>query len=255
MGRLDDKVAVITGAAGGIGSATVRRFIAEGARIMAVDLDREPLLELMRSVPSDRIAHAIADTSSEEDVRRFFAETIERFGTLDVVFANAGIEGRLAPLSDTSWQDFERVLSVNARGVWLAIKYGAPLLAKRGGGSIIATSSVAGLIGFAGLRPYVASKHAVMGLVKTAALELGAQGIRVNAINPGPVENRMMHALESQLAPDDPAAAKQKFLEMVPMHRYATNEDVASLAVFLASEESRASNGSAFVIDGGFCAA
>ena len=179
---------------------------------------------------------------------------MERFGGLDIVFANAGTEGRVAPIAQYPVEDFDRVLAVNVRGPFLAIKSAVPEMAKRGGGSIIITSSVAGLIGSPGLSAYVASKHATIGLAKTAAAELAPMGIRGNTIDPGPIDNRMMRSIEEQAAPGHGADVKQGFLGMVPMKRYGTNEEIAQLALFLASASSSYCTGASFVADGGFVA-
>src|SRR5262249_15001065 len=143
---------------------------------------------------------------------------------------------------------------VNVRGVFCSIKAAAPAIEKRGGGAIVVTASIAGLIGSAGLAPYVASKHAVLGLVKCAAIELAPAKIRVAAIAPGPIDNRMMRSIESQAAPHAPEAVKAGFEAKVPMGRYGTNEEIADLALFLASDEARYLTGAAFVADGGFIA-
>jgi NAD(P)-dependent dehydrogenase (short-subunit alcohol dehydrogenase family) len=148
-------------------------------------------------------------------------------------------------------EDFDRLLAVNVRGVLLGLKYALPRMAERGGGSIMITSSVAGLVGFAGLSPYVASKHAVIGLMRTAALEGAPLGIRVNTIHPGPIANRMMQSLETQVAPDDPTQAHAGFEQLVPMGRYGTNDEIAQLALFLASDASSYCTGNCFVADGG----
>jgi NAD(P)-dependent dehydrogenase (short-subunit alcohol dehydrogenase family) len=147
------------------------------------------------------------------------------------------------------------VLRTNVLGVWLSMKYCVEPMKKRGGGSMIALSSVAGVIGFPKMSPYITSKHAVCGLVKTAALELGETGIRVNAIAPGPIENRMMRSLESQLSPKDSKGMYKTVKALVPMKRYGTNEEVARMAVFLASDESCFCTGAIHLIDGGFTAA
>lgn len=253
MGRLDDKVVIITGAAGGIGSAAARLFAGEGAKLLLVDMAEAPLRDLAGSLGA-RVAWVVADVSSAHDTERYVNEAVANFGGLDVLFANAGTEGAVRSLLDTTEEDFDRVLRVNVRGVWLAIKYAAPQLAKRKGGSIVITSSVAGLVGALGIGPYVASKHAVVGLAKTAALELAAANIRVNTIHPGPIENRMMRSLEQQGNPADPSVVKGMYQAMIPFGRYGTNEDIAKLALFLASDESSYCTGSVFVADGGLIA-
>lgn len=253
MGRLDQKVAVITGAAGGIGSAAAQLFVGEGARVLLVDVAEAPLRDVASRF-GDRVAWVTADVSSPRDTERYVNEAVARFGGLDILFANAGTEGAVRSLLDTTPEDFDRVLSVNVRGVWLGIKYAAPKIAERKGGSIVITSSVAGLVGALGIGPYVASKHAVVGLAKTAALELAAANIRVNTIHPGPIENRMMRSLEQQASPNDPSVIKGMYQAMIPFGRYGTNEEIAKLALFLASDDSSFCTGSAFVADGGLVA-
>jgi len=252
--KLNKKVAMITGAAGGIGAATAKRFIADGARVMLVDLPDSKLEAVSASLPKDLVAFTAANVSDPASIERCMQATVERFGGLDIMFANAGIEGRVGPLVGCSVEDFDRVVAVNLRGAFLSIKYAAPLIAKRGGGAILVTSSVAGLVGAGGLGPYCATKHGVMGLVKCAAVELAPQNIRVVAINPGPIENRMMRSIEEQASPADPSAVKAGFSAMVAMRRYGTNEEIANLAAFLASEEASYCTGNAYVADGGFVA-
>ena len=201
------------------------------------------------------VAHFVADAADEEATAAAVAATITAFGGVDILFANAGTEGKTNPIEATSRADFEDVLRTNVIGVWLAMKYCVEPMKQRGGGSMIAVSSIAGAIGFAGMSPYIASKHAVNGLVKTAALELGAAGIRVNAIAPGPIENRMMRSLESQLAPENPAALHDGVAAQIALKRYGTNEEVAHLALFLASHESSYCSGGIHMIDGGYTAA
>jgi NAD(P)-dependent dehydrogenase (short-subunit alcohol dehydrogenase family) len=194
----------------------------------------------------------------EEATATAVAATIEAFGGdggIDILFANAGTEGLVKPIEAIELADFEQLLRTNVIGVWLAMKYCAEPMKRQGGGSIIATSSMAGLVGARGLAPYVASKHAVCGLVKSAALELGPSGIRVNAIAPGPIENRMIRSLETQFSPEDPNRVNEKLKAQIALKRYGTNEEVARLVLFLASNESSYCTGGVFSIDGGYTAA
>ena len=151
--------------------------------------------------------------------------------------------------------DFEEVLRTNVIGVWLSMKYCVAPMKARGGGSMIALSSIAGMIGSPGLAPYIASKHAVYGLVKTVALELGASKIRVNAIGPGPIDNRMIRSIETQLSPENPDAVRDFLLTKIALQRYGTSEEVAQLALFLASDDASYCTGGIHMIDGGFTAA
>ena len=257
MGRLDDKVAIITGAAGGIGKATASRYLEEGAHVMLVDLDEEALAETASDLDADdRVAYRAADVSDPDAVQDFVDACVDTFGRLDVMFANAGTEGSVKPMHELSFDEFDRVQKVNLYGCWLAIKYAAPAIIDSTDedeeGSIILTSSVAGIVGSKGLGAYVASKHGVVGLAQTAAQELAEANIRVNTINPGPIQNRMMSSIEGQVNPDAPDQVHDQFEGLIPMGRYGRNEEVANLALFLASDESSYSTGSRFVIDGGF---
>ena len=254
MRRLDGKVAIVTGAAGGIGAATARIFLREGASVMLVDREEEPLAELAQTIGAAGVAYVAADVSDPEQSKRYVAETVRRFGGIDVLFANAGIEGRFAPLLEYPVAELDRVLAVNVRGVFLGVQLAAPHIADRGGGSIVITSSVAGVVGSRGLCAYIASKHAVVGLMKTAACELAPLGIRVNTVNPGPIENRMMRSIEEQAAPGRGDTVKKGYLSQVPLGRYGTNEEIATVALFLASDESSYCTGGVFMADGGFVA-
>lgn len=252
--RLSGKVALVTGAAGGIGRATAERFVAEGAKVVLTDRDADALDAAGRALGSDGVCVA-GDVTDPTTAERAVAAALERFGGLHVLFANAGIEGRVAPLTEQQHGDVERVLQINVLGVFLFLKQAAPHIAASGGGSIVITSSVAGVIGASGLGPYVASKHAVLGLMKTAAIELAAAGIRVNAVAPGPIDNRMMRSIENQAAPEHGDVVKAGFVKQVPLGRYGTNDEIARVALFLASDESSYCTGSVFMADGGFAAA
>ena len=248
--RMKDKIAIVTGATGGIGRAIATRFVEEGGQVLLVDLAEAPLAALASELGA-AAAHQAADVSDPAQVKGAVDHCIAHFGGVDVLVANAGIEGKIAPLVDQSEADFRRVLDINVLGAWYNIKYAAPRIAERGGGSIIVTASVASYIGSPGLGPYVASKHAVLGLVKTAAQELAAQHIRVNAVNPGPIANRMMDSIAEQASPGHAAEVRAAFEQKVPLQRYGTNEEVANLALFLASDESSYCTGAAYLVDGG----
>lgn len=254
--RLKDKTALITGATGGIGEETARRFLAEGANVMLAGRSPAKLAEtLSRLGASGKVASCVVDSHSEEQNAAAVASTVQTFGGLDVLFANAGQEGKLLPIEHTTLEDFEGVLRTNVLGVFLAIKHAIPALRARGGGSVIITASIAGVIGSPAMVPYITSKHAVNGMMKTAALELAPDKIRVNSIGPGPIDNRMIASLEQQLGQGD-AAAMRAFIESkTALGRYGTNTEVANLALFLASDESSYCTGSVFMIDGGWTAA
>ena len=254
--RLDGKVAIVTGATGGIGEATASLFLELGARVMLVARSGDKLAATKaRLEPLGEVVGSIAEAADEAAFAAAVAATLERFGGLDILIANAGTEGVLAPIEELSVAEFEDTMRTNVTGVWLSMKHCVAPLKARGGGSIVALSSIAGCIGFPAMAPYIASKHAVYGLVKTAALELGAFNIRVNAVGPGPIDNRMIDALQKQLAPDDPAALRETIEATIPMKRYGTSEEVAHLLAFLASDAASYCNGSIHMIDGGYVAA
>jgi 3alpha(or 20beta)-hydroxysteroid dehydrogenase len=253
MGKLEGKVAIITGATGGIGAATAGLFAGEGAKVMLVDRDALKLAELCREFGANG-RWAAADVSSQADTQRYVREAVSAFGGVDILFANAGIEGSVSPLVDLAPDVFDQVWAVNVRGVFLGIKYAAPELAKRGGGSIVITSSIAALIGSRGLGAYVTSKHALTGLARTAALELSADKIRVNTVNPGPIDNRMMRSIEEQAQPGQAEAVRHGFEGQVALGRYGSNLEIARMALFLASADSSYCTGGLFVADGGFTA-
>ncbi len=222
---------------------------------MLVGRSAEKLKETRRRLSGfENVADFVADATDEAATKASVEATVEEFGGLDIVVANAGTEGNFAPIENLEMSEFESVLRTNVIGVFLSLKYAVEPLKKRGGGSMIALSSIVGMIGFPNMAPYIASKHAVFGMVKTAALELAETGIRVNAIGPGPIDNRMMSSLESQFNPDDQAAAHEFVLASVPMKRYGTNEVVANLALFLGSDESTYCTGGIHMIDGGYTA-
>ncbi|MDO8693223.1 MAG: SDR family NAD(P)-dependent oxidoreductase [Sheuella sp.] len=255
MNRLTDKVCVITGAAGDIGRDAARLFINEGAKVLLVDRDPKKLDQLVSELATPNAIGIAADVSNEKDVSDFMAAADKRFGGLDVVLANAGIAGPAGKtLEHCTVEEFDHVMSVNVRGVWLAIKHSTPFLRARGGGSIVVTSSIAGLVGAGKAGPYVTSKHALMGLSKTAAVELARDKIRVNTVNPGPVESSMMREIEHGFSPDNADNAKQGILSTIPFGRYVHTDEVAKMMLFLASDDSSFCTGSAYVVDGGLVA-
>ncbi|MCH7737520.1 MAG: SDR family oxidoreductase [Chloroflexi bacterium] len=257
MPRLSEKIAVITGGAGGIGQAAARQFTAEGARVVLVDREEPALQTVVQSLGEDVASYAVADVTQPEQVQSYINEAIQRWGGIDILLANAGIEGIVSPIPDYPFDIFEQVMAVNVRGVWLALKYVVPAMRDRGGGSIVITSSTAGIGGTAGMSAYVTSKHAVIGLMRTAALECAPLGIRVNTVNPAPIETRMMRSLEEMrvAAADDSEVTvertKEAYAARIPLQRYGDPEEVAKLMLFLASDESSFCTGGVYMVDGG----
>jgi NAD(P)-dependent dehydrogenase (short-subunit alcohol dehydrogenase family) len=230
-------------------------FIELGARVVITDRAGPKLSEAQERLGGENCATIGVDCTDEAATNDAIATTVGLFGKLDIMIANAGTEGTLKPIDQLSVAEFEQVLRTNVLGVWLAIKYAAPAMRAAGGGSIIALSSVAGVVGFAGMAPYIASKHAVYGLVKTAALELAGAKIRVNAVAPGPIDNRMMQSLGDQLGGADSKGFRAVLEHMVPMGRYGTNDEIARLIAFLASDAASYCTGALYLADGGYVAA
>lgn len=255
MNRLNGKVAVITGGAGGIGSTTARLYLDEGATVVLVDLDDGVLKQTVADLDSDRVSYLVANVTEDDQVRGYVETTLQRHGRIDVLFSNAGTEGVVAPIVDYPMDVFDRLIAVNLRGVFSSLKHGIPAIAASGGGSIILTSSIAGLHGFAGLGPYVTSKHGLVGMMRSAVLECADNGVRVNTIHPSPINTRMMRSIEHGAAPGAEGAAIQQFEAMIPLGRYGESEEVGQLALFLASDESRFVTGATISVDGGMSVA
>ena len=257
MARLEGKVAVITGATGGIGGAAARLFADEGARVALVDLDETALQEAVRSIGEDRASYTAADVTQPDQTQAYVNAAVERWGGIDVLLANAGIEGAMYSIPDYPIEVFDRVMAVNVRGVWLGIKYVVPVMRERGGGSIVVTSSTAGIGGTPDMSAYNTSKHAVIGLMRTAALEGAPFGIRVNTVNPSPIETRMMRSIEEMrvAALDDSSVTvdqvKQVTATRIPLERYGNPEEVAQMMLFLASDQSSFCTGGVYMVDGG----
>jgi NAD(P)-dependent dehydrogenase (short-subunit alcohol dehydrogenase family) len=252
MKPLHNKSIIITGGAGGIGKATARMFLDEGGTdVLLVDINPKALEEAKKELNHSGVQTYVADISKSNDVKAYTDKAVELFGKLDVVFLNAGYEGIVKPLTDYPEDIFDKVLDINVKGVWLGLKYAFPHMQKSGG-SIIITSSVAGLTGTAQMMAYTTSKHAVIGAMRVAALEGAPHNIRVNSVHPGPVDNRMMRSLEEGFAPGAGSQVKKGFESQIPLGRYATNEDIASMVTFLASDKSKYITGSMHIVDGGF---
>jgi NAD(P)-dependent dehydrogenase (short-subunit alcohol dehydrogenase family) len=254
MKRLENKVAVITGGGSGIGAATAALFLQEGARVLVVGRTEEKLRKTVQGINHENISYTVADVSQVEDTRRYLRDAEERYGGIDVLVSNAGIEGPFKPIIEHSVEDFDAVMAINTRGAWLACKYAFPAMQKRGGGSIIFTSSIVGISGFPSHSAYTASKHAVIGLTRALAQDGAPFRIRVNAVCPGVIDNDMMASSHKRISPEAPEQAMQAIAARVPLKRYGTNEEIARLNLFLASDESSYTTGAVHVADGGFTA-
>ena len=248
------RTAVVTGGAGGIGSATCRRLHAEGANVVAVDLDAAGLQELANQL-GERVITVVADVTDEADTERFFAAAVAQFGAVDMFHANAGVESRVVPVMALDVADLDKVMRVNVRSAFLGAAAAVRQMATQAdGGKIVFTASIAGLKGDAGVSVYTASKHAVIGLARALSKETAAQGIRVNVVAPGPVETRMMRPLEDglgALAGTDGDGLQAILKTVIPMGRYAEADEIAATTAWLLSDEVPYMHGEVVTVGGG----
>jgi NAD(P)-dependent dehydrogenase (short-subunit alcohol dehydrogenase family) len=245
------KIALVTGGTSGIGRATAVLFAKAGARVVVAgrrELEGKETIELIRAAGGDAL-FVQTDVAKTADVQTLIQKTVDKFGRLDVAFNNAGIEGKWVPITEQTEEDFDRVIEINLKGVWLCLKYELQQMLKQGGGgAIVNMSSVAGLMGAAGAATYVSSKHAVIGLTRSAALENALKGIRVNAVCPAVIETAM-----AERAFGDPAANKA-VLAHHPIGRFGTPLEVAEAVLWMCSSKSSFMTGHYIVLDGGFLA-
>ncbi|WFE69236.1 SDR family NAD(P)-dependent oxidoreductase [Thiomicrospira sp. R3] len=253
MSDLQGKVIVITGGAGGIGEATARMAYSKGASVVITDREASAVESIAQTL-GDRALGLAVDVTQREDNLTMIKVAMSQFGRLDGVFLNAGIEGEVGPFESRTDDAWKKVFAVNVDGVRFGVEAALPALRQSGSGSIVITSSVVGLRGAAGLSPYVSSKHAVVGMMRCLAAELGPEGIRVNTLNPGPVDNRMMRSIEEQASPGHGKDVQAAFAAKVPLGRYVTNEECAAMALFLMSDAASGINGNTYQVDGGYCA-
>jgi NAD(P)-dependent dehydrogenase (short-subunit alcohol dehydrogenase family) len=247
------KVALITGAGNGIGRAAAIGFASRGAQVVVVDRDTaggEATAGIVRQQGGDALFIA-ADVSQSGDVRNYVRLALDKYGAIDCFYNNAGIEGTVAPTHEYDEDTFDRVIAVNVKGVFLGLRHVLPVMIAQGRGAVVNTASVAGLVASPGMPAYVASKHAVIGLTKTAAGEVARAGVRVNAVCPGPIDTRMIHSLEAMLNPGDPASVGTRYQSNIPIGRYGTAEEVANLVIFLSSSLASNITGAQYVVDGG----
>src|SRR5881227_3896337 len=247
-----DKVALITGAGNGIGRATALAFAKGGAKVVVVDRDTaggEATAGIIRQQGGDARV-VTADVTKSAEVQAYVKAALDAYGKIDCFFNNAGIEGKWAHTAEYDEAMFDQVIGVNVKGVFLGLRHVLPVLQQKQG-AIVNTASVAGLVATPGMPAYVASKHAVIGLTKTAAGEVARHGVRVNAVCPGPVDTRMIHSLEQQLNPSDPASVSRRYQAAIPMGRYVVPDEIANTVLFLCSDAASAITGAQYVIDGG----
>jgi NAD(P)-dependent dehydrogenase (short-subunit alcohol dehydrogenase family) len=250
---MQDRVALVTGGGSGIGRAACLEFAHAGARVAAVDIDVESAEKTAAEIRAlGRQSLAVrADVSQSAQVQAYVQQTLDKLGRIDYFFNNAGTEGRVAPLAEYDEAVWDRVIGVNLKGVFLGLRYVLPVMIAQKKGAIVNTSSVAGTVGAPTLAAYSASKHGILGLTRTAAGEVGKQGVRVNAICPGPINTRMVRSLAEMINPDDPDSVAKFNIGRNPMGRYGEPDEVARIVVFLCSDASDYVNGVAWLIDGG----
>ncbi len=254
--NFENKVVLITGATGGIGRVAAQEFARKGAKLSLIDISESKLKEFKKQIKivNDKVLLISADVRDEEQVKDYVSKTIAKFGTIDIFLNNAGVEGEVASIIETLKEDLDYVLDVNVKGAYYGLKYVLPIMHNNNKGSVINTSSVAGFIGSLGMAPYVASKHALLGVNKVAALESAPHNVRVNAICPGPVDNDMMKNIEIKVAPGAPDAVRDNFIKEIPLGKYSSNLDIVNMILFLASDLSTYITGAYFRIDGGMAA-
>lgn len=253
--RFTDKVVLITGGGSGLGRAAALRVAAEGAKLALVDVSTEGLEESASAVadiaPDARVLRITADVSQESDVERYVAETLTAYGRIDGFFNNAGIEGRQNLTEDFGTDEFDRVVSVNLRGVFLGMKHVLAVMKEQGSGSVVNTASVGGIRGVGNQSGYAAAKHGVVGLTRNSGVEYGQYGVSVKAIAPGAIMTPMIEGSLRQLDPDNPEEAGRQFVRVNPMKRFGKPEEVGHLVAFLLSEHASFINATTVPIDGG----
>lgn len=255
MSKFENKTIIITGAAMGLGYAAAVELASEGANLTLVDYNEDGLKEAKEKInkeyPDVKILTIVADTSNEEAVKNYVDKTVETYGRIDGLYNNAGIEGKQAPITEYDVNIFKKVIDINLMGVYYGLRYVIPVMQKQQYGRIVNVASVGGIRGVMNQVPYVASKHAVSGMTKNAALEYGRDGINTNAIAPGAILTPMVAEAFKQVNPDDPKAAETEYAQRNPQKRLGQPEEVAKVVAFLLSDDATYVNGQTLAIDGG----
>jgi len=252
MGQLNGKIAIITGAASGIGRATAELLLSHGARVALVDRDLEMLETLRNTLNTEHAIYVAADVSVAGEAERYVSRTVSTFGRIDVAVLNVGIAGELTSIADSTVENFDRVIAVNVRGTWLGLHYVIPEMRKSGGGSIVITASTAGFrAGAPNRAPYVTSKHAVVGLMRSAAAEVATANIRVNSVSPGGVDTPMTASLKDIFGEEKARSMLKQFESTIPLKRLASPAEIADAILFFASDQSRYCTATNLMVDGG----
>jgi NAD(P)-dependent dehydrogenase (short-subunit alcohol dehydrogenase family) len=249
VNSLEGKHALITGGSGSIGLASAKAMADQGASVFLVDLEQAALDGALAQLPTEHSGGAVADVTDSAAVKAAVDAATKRFGQLDIVFANAGIFGVVAPVTEYPQDVFERVMAVNVLGPFLLAKHALPKM--RHGGSLIINSSVVGLTSDAGIAAYATSKHALVGLMRTLAKEMAPAGIRVNTIHPGPTDNHFQHAIEVEAVGASEAESAAAFETMIPLARHASPEEIGAVVAFMASDGAGFMTGATIAVDGG----
>jgi NAD(P)-dependent dehydrogenase (short-subunit alcohol dehydrogenase family) len=248
-----NKIALVTGGANGIGLAAAEAFAEQGAKIVLVDRDSEAGAAAADGIrrQGGEARFVAADVTRSADVQAYVRSTLDAFGRIDCFFNNAGIEGAIAPTAEYDEAMFDAVVAVNLKGVFLGLRHVLPVMLKQRSGAVVNTASTAGVVGTPRMPAYTASKHAIIGLTKTAAAEVGPYGIRVNALCPGATDTRMIHSIESQINSGDPEGVGRAYRLAIPIGRYVSAREIAEIALFLCSDRASAITGGVYMADGG----
>ncbi len=244
------KVGIVTGGANGIGAAVARGFVARGGKVVIVDRDAAAGEALAASLGASALFRA-ADVTKAADVAAYVKAALDRFGAIDCFHNNAGIEGRVARLAEYEEAVFDQIMAVNVKGVFLGLRHVLPVMIAAGRGTVVNTASIAGLVGSPGMAAYSASKHAVNGLTKSVAGEVGPHGIRVNAVCPGPIATRMIEEVSRQVSPNNPKSVEERYAAGIPLRRYGTAEEFGEVCAFLCSRQAGYLTGQNILLDGG----
>ena len=247
------KVALVTGAANGIGRATSLAFAAHGASVVLVDRDGAGAKAAAGAIEQKggKALAIAADVTKSADVAAYVKAALDTFGRIDCFHNNAGVEGKLRPIAEIDEADWDQLMAVNVKGVFLGLRHVIPEMIKQKSGAIVNTGSIAGLVGNPNMAGYVASKHAVLGITKSVAGEVAGHGIRINAVCPGPVDTRMIASVTAQIDPADAAAVRKRYESAIPLGRYSTADEIANTVLFLCSDYASGITGAQYVIDGG----